>query len=178
MSTTRSDPPQNPAGAFVPPHEYSAAAVEAAREELAAAPNQLRAAVRGLSGDQLEVRYRNWTIRQIVCHLADSHLHSLIRCKWALTEDHPTIKPYFEDRWAELEDGRTGSIDISLGLFEALHAKYVQFIDTLTPEECNRTFFHPESRRTVHLWETFANYAWHSRHHTAQILWIRQKHGW
>src|SRR5947209_1548079 len=101
-------PPQNPAGEYVAEENIG----PERRAELIAvienAPPNLRKTVAGLSQEQLNTRYRHWTIRQIVHHLADSHINSYIRFKWALTEDNPTIKAYYEDRWAELQDSRTG----------------------------------------------------------------------
>ena len=143
-----------------------------------ACPGALRRAVAGLSDAQLDTRYRNWTIRQIVHHLADSHVNSYIRFKWALTEDLPTIKAYDEGRWAALEDSRTGDIQAPLALLEGLHARWVQLLRSMTDEQFGRSFLHPETRKTVSLNAALCYYAWHCRHHTAQITWLRQQHGW
>src|ERR1700758_5637365 len=102
--------PQNPAGAFVPEETYGPTRRAEFIADIEKAPAGLRRAVAGLSEEQLDTRYRNWTLRQIVYHLADSHLHSYIRFKWTLTEEQPTIKPYDEGRWAALEDARRGDI--------------------------------------------------------------------
>src|SRR5881628_2222917 len=102
--------PQNPAGAFVPEENFSTHQRGQFVTVIEAAPAALRKAIAGLSEEQLDTRYRNWTIRQIVHHLADSHVNSYIRFKWALTEEQPTIKAYYEDRWVALHDSRTGDI--------------------------------------------------------------------
>jgi hypothetical protein len=171
-------PPQFPVG----PHEPVAAPDDARRREWIAqieeAPARLRAAVAGLTDTQLDTPYKNWTIRQIVHHLADSHANSYVRFKLALTEDRPTIKPYDEGRWAALADSRTGDVAAPLALFEGLHSRLVQLLHTLTPEQFARTFYHPESQSVVVLNDALSYYAWHGRHHTGQILWLRQAKGW
>ena len=170
--------PDNPAGAFVPEENYSSARRDELITVIENAPNALRAAVAGLSEAQLDTRYRNWTVRQIVHHLADSHVHSYIRFKWALTEDVPTIKAYDEGNWAALVDSRSGDVQVPLALLEGLHARWVQLMRSMTEEQFARAFFHPESRQTVSLNAALCSYAWHCRHHTAQILWLREQHGW
>jgi hypothetical protein len=170
--------PQNPAGVYTPEENYS----PQRRDELIAviedAPAVLRKMVAGLSEDQLDTRYRNWTVRQIVNHLADSHLNSYIRFKWALTEEQPTIKAYDETRWAALEDSRTGDVRVPLALLEGLHARWVHLLRSLTAEQWARSFIHPESGLTVILTGSLCSYAWHCRHHTAQIQWLRDQRGW
>src|SRR5579884_2030774 len=170
--------PQYPAGPFVPDERYSEERRQESITVLEQAPAALRAAVAGLSEEQLDTRYRNWSIRQIVHHMADSHVNSYVRFKLALTEDRPTIKPYDEGRWAALADSRTGDVAAPLLLLEGLHARWVQLLRSLTEEQFARTFFHPESGETVSLADALASYAWHCRHHTAQITWLRQRHGW
>jgi len=145
---------------------------------LEGAPAALQRAVDGLSEDQLDTRYRNWTIRQIVHHLADSHVNSYVRFKWALTEDRPTIKAYDEGRWAALEDSRTGDIRPARALLEGLHARWVQLLRKLSAEQLGRSFLHPETGKTIRLSEALCYYAWHCRHHTGQICWLREQHKW
>jgi uncharacterized damage-inducible protein DinB len=132
----------------------------------------LRKAVNGLSDHQLETKYRNWTIRQIVHHIADSHVNSYIRFKWALTEPTPTIKAYQEADWVELADSRRGDIAPSVQLLEGLHVKWVQLLKLMTDEQFQRSFVHPQTGETVSLWSALNYYPWHCRHHTAQILLI------
>jgi uncharacterized damage-inducible protein DinB len=170
--------PQNPAGPFEPEEPAAPQRHAAFIAAIAGAPAALRQAVAGLSEGQLDTRYRNWTIRQIVHHLADSHVNSYIRFKWALTEDRPTIKAYDEGRWAALADSQEGDIAAPLALLEGLHARWVLLLQSLTEEQFARTFLHPESGEEIPLWRALAYYAWHGRHHTAQITWLRQQHGW
>src|SRR6476620_9464894 len=138
---------------------------------IAAAPEHLRTAVAGLDDAQLDTPYRpgGWTVRQVVHHVPDSHLNAYTRIKLALTEDEPTIKPYEEARWAELPDARTGPIEISLALLEALHRRWVLLLRELQPADFTRQFRHPEHGRAMSLDEVLALYAWHGRHHVAHI---------
>jgi uncharacterized damage-inducible protein DinB len=151
----------------------------ASLDEIANTPLNLRAAVRGLSETQLDTPYRpgGWSVRQVVHHVPDSHLNSYVRFKLALTEDEPTIKPYAEDRWAELADTRTTPIEVSLTMLESLHDRWVRLLRSLTPEEWKRTFRHPELGAMT-LEKTLALYAWHGRHHVAHIAGLRDRNGW
>ena len=148
--------------------------------EIASTPGYLRAAVAGLSPVQLDTPYRDkgWTVRQVVHHLPDSHINAYTRMKLALTEDEPTIKPYEEARWAELPDGRTGPIEVSLTLLECLHRRWVLLLRALRPDDFGRGFRHPEHGRTMSLNESVAMYAWHGRHHVAHITSLRSRMGW
>jgi hypothetical protein len=145
---------------------------------LEGAPAALRRAVAGLSDGQLDTRYHNWTVRQIVHHLADSHVHSYVRFKWALTEERPTIKAYDEDRWVALGDSRAGAVAAPLALLEGLHTRWVQLLRVMSDEQFARSFHHPQSGEVVSLSAALCYYAWHCRHHTGQITWLRQQHGW
>jgi uncharacterized damage-inducible protein DinB len=142
------------------------------------APAVLRRAVSGLSDGQLDTRYRNWTVRQIVHHLADSHVNSYVRFKWALTEEQPTIKAYHEDRWVALEDSRAGAVGAPLALLDGLHACWVQLLRVMSEEQFARSFLHPQSGEVVSLNAALGYYAWHCRHHTGQITWLREQHRW
>jgi uncharacterized damage-inducible protein DinB len=148
--------------------------------EIAAAPDDLRAAVAGLSPGQLDTPYREngWTVRQVAHHLPDSHLNGYTRMKLALTEDEPTIKPYEEARWAELPDARGGDVEVSLALLDALHRRWLLLLRQLTPAEFARRFRHPEHGRSMTLSEALALYAWHGRHHVAHITSLRRRMGW
>jgi uncharacterized damage-inducible protein DinB len=172
------DAPKNPAGVFAPEENYGPQRRDEFIALIETAPAALRNALAGLSEGQLDTPYRNWTIRQIVHHLADSHVNSYIRFKWALTEELPTIKAYDEGRWAALEDSRTGDIRASLTLLEGLHARWVQLLRSLTEGQLARSFLHPETGQTVSLSAALCYYAWHCRHHTAQITWLREQRGW
>jgi len=142
-------------------------------------PERLRAAVAGFNDEQLDTTYREggWTLRQVVHHIGDSHLNAYIRFKLALTEDWPTIKPYDEAAWAALNDSRWLPIDGSLALIDALHARWVALLETMTDDDFRRGFTHPE-RGKVNLALVLAMYDWHSRHHTAHITRTRQSRGW
>ena len=148
-------------------------------DEISATPEKMRAAVSGLSAEQLDTPYRpeGWTVRQVVHHVPESHLHSYIRFKLAITEDEPTIKPYFEDRWAQLPDALVSPIEPSLDLLEALHERWVWFLRSLKDEDFRRTFQHPELG-VVSLNKNVALYAWHGRHHVAHVTALRERMGW
>ena len=143
-------------------------------------PPQLTKLVSKLNDQQLDTPYRpgGWTVRQVVHHLADSHLNSYLRFKWALTESKPVIKMYYEDRWAELHDGRTAPILLSLYLLTSLHAKWVFLLKTLSPNEFQHTFINPESNREISLAEATGIYAWHCVHHFAHINNLRKQLNW
>ncbi|HEX5436063.1 MAG TPA: putative metal-dependent hydrolase [Gemmatimonadaceae bacterium] len=149
-------------------------------DDIARAPAALRAAVQGLSAEQLDTPYRpgGWTVRQLVHHVPDSHLNAYVRCKLALTESEPTIKPYDEARWAELPDSRIVPIDISLAMLDALHVRWVALLRALTPAELERTVRYPEHGRTVTIDEMVGLYAWHGRHHVAHVTALREREGW
>lgn len=173
-----SSPPANPAGEFPAVESYDEAVKRDCIAALRHAPAQLREAVRGLTDSELDTKYKNWTIRQIVHHLADSHVHSYIRFKWTLTEDTPTIKAYEEGDWVQLDDSAHGDIAPALALVEGMHTKWVQVLETMSEAQFARTFVHPQTGNTVSLWEAVNYYPWHCRHHTGQILWLREQHGW
>jgi uncharacterized damage-inducible protein DinB len=148
--------------------------------EIRRLPADLREAVRGLSAEQLGTPYREggWTVRQVVHHLADSHMNSLTRFKLTLTEENPTIKPYREAAWAELADAVTLPVETSLQLLDALHERWIVLLESLSAEDYQRTFFHPESGQTVKLDYNVGIYAWHGRHHVAHITSLRERMGW
>ena len=142
-------------------------------------PERLRAAIAGLSDAQLDTPYREggWTVRQVVHHVADSHMMAFTRCKLALTEDWPTITPYDEAAWANLPDSRLLTVDVSLALIEALHARWVALLESLSEEDFRKGYNHPERGREM-LVKMLAMYDWHSRHHTAHITSLRARQGW
>jgi uncharacterized damage-inducible protein DinB len=168
-----------PAGRFQAPTTISADDRVRLIEEIAQLPQRLRAAVEGLSDAQLATPYREggWTVRQVVHHLADSHMNSFVRFKLALTEDAPTIKPYKEAAWAETQDARNAPLDPSLALIEGLHERWVALLKSLGDSEYQRVFRHPE-RGEMRLDVNLALYAWHCRHHLAHIESLRRRMGW
>jgi len=167
-----------PIGKFEPVAEVSQTLRMQWIDDIAKAPGLVRAAVAGLNGQQLDTPYRpeGWTVRQVVHHLPDSHLNAYTRFKLALTEDEPTIKPYAEDRWAKLEDGRTAPIDVSLELLDSLHRRWVLMLRSMPPADFSRKFRHPELG-ILTLDKTLGIYAWHGRHHTAHITSLRERTG-
>ena len=148
-------------------------------DDIASAPANLRAAVKSLSDAQLDTPYRDggWTVRQVVHHVPDSHMNSYVRFKLALTEDDPTIKPYFEDRWAQLADTKATPIEVSLAMLDLLHDRWLRLLRSLGPEDWKRTFRHPEMGPMT-LDKTLALYAWHGKHHVAHVTELRRRNGW
>lgn len=124
-----------------------------------------------LTSVELKYKYRpnGWNIQQIVHHSADSHLNSFIRFKLTLTEDKPRIRPYFEDRWAELPDTLSASITDSIKIIEGLHSRWTILLKNLSVDDLERTFFHPEANKVISLKENIGIYAWHCKHHLEHI---------
>jgi uncharacterized damage-inducible protein DinB len=168
-----------PVGPFNFPGAISDEERQALIDQIAATPERMRAAVAGLDDQQIDTPYRpgGWTVRQVVHHVPESHLNSYTRFKLAITEEVPTIKPYYEDRWAELDDARSAPIELSLNLLEALHERWVWFLRTLKGSDFQRTFRHPELG-IVSLDKNIALYAWHGRHHVAHVTSLRERLGW
>jgi uncharacterized damage-inducible protein DinB len=151
----------------------------AAIDAIAAAPAGLRAAVRGLNDAQLDTPYRpeGWTVRQLVHHVADSHMNAYTRFRLALTEDTPTIKPYDEKSWAELPDMRALPVEISLDLLDRLHERLVYMLRHTPDASYSRTLNHPENG-PMSLDALLGVYAWHGRHHTAHVTALRERMKW
>ena len=170
---------QYPVGRFTVPGTVTPDAIARAIEEIAALPDAMRAAVQGLTAAQRETPYRDggWTVREVVHHVADSHMHAYIRVKFALTEESPTIRPYDEAAWTLLPDVVALPMDVSLSLIDGIHARWVSCIRGLDAVQLVRPFVHPEmgpQRIDVSL----LRYAWHGRHHTAHITALRARSGW
>jgi DinB superfamily len=148
-------------------------------QEIAALPTHLGEAVGGLDEQQLDTPYRpqGWTVRQVVHHLADSHMNAFSRFRLALTESEPTIKPYDEKTWAELADSRLEPVASSLALLEGLHRRWITMLESLSDTDFARTFRHPEVG-TLRLDTYLATYGWHCRHHVAHITSLRRRSGW
>ena len=127
-----------PIGKFTLPAAFTPELRRQHVAEIAACPRELRRAVAGLTQAQLDTPYRDggWTVRQVVHHVPDSHMNAYIRHKLAATEDLPTIRPYREAAWAELPDGKSGDIEVSLQLLEAVHERWHRFLTALAPAEC------------------------------------------
>ena len=170
--------PRYPIGKFDKPAVITPLDRSNAIASLAELPEQLRNAVDGLDGAQLATPYREggWTVRQLVHHIADSHMNAFIRMRLALTEDWPTIKPYDEKAWALLHDS-VAPVEWSLELVESLHARWAMLLQSLKDDQWARGYRHPESG-DVSLDVAALMYAWHSRHHVAHITHLRAKEGW
>ena len=168
-----------PIGRFQAPTEISEEQRAAWIGEVELLPQELTKAVTGLQEGKLDTAYRTggWTVRQVIHHLADSHMNSYVRFRLAMTEDSPTIKPYHEAAWAELADAKAAPAEVSLHLLGALHARWVLLWLSLQSDDMARTFVHPE-RGAMRLDYALGLYAWHGRHHVAQITALRQRGGW
>jgi hypothetical protein len=155
--------------------EERSAAIEGIRQ----LPKNLRSAVAGWSEEQLETPYRpgGWTVRQLVHHVADSHMNAYSRVRLALTEDWPVIFAYQENRWAELEDARAGVVTTSLDLLDALHIRWVRLFSSLPEQDWKRGYTHPEYGRQS-LEQVIIQYDWHGRHHTAHVTQLSKRMGW
>jgi hypothetical protein len=153
-----------------------AASITAIRE----APALMRAAVHGLSDAQLNTPYRpgGWTLRQVAHHVPESHMNAYIRFKLGITEDKPTIKAYNEDAWSKLPDVGRVPVATSLALLDALHARWVTLLETMTAEQYARPVFHPEYKRELSLDYLLQMYAWHGRHHAAHVTGLRSREKW
>ena len=169
-----------PIGQFDCPHTISSDHIESWISILEYFPIRLENLVKDLSNDQLDTHYRpdGWTIRQVIHHLSDSHHHSYTRFKWALTEDKPVIKAYYEERWAELFDSKKAPIDMSLLHLKAIHAKLVYLLKGLSEDHLNKCFVHPETQSDVVLKKNIGIYAWHSNHHYSHIENLIKRNKW
>ncbi|MCF8714972.1 bacillithiol transferase BstA [Joostella atrarenae] len=143
-------------------------------------PEKLESLVEDFDDGQLDTQYRpeGWTVRQLIHHLADSHMNSYIRFKWALTEDKPIIKAYYEDRWADLGDSLDGDIEMSLYLLEGLHKRWAYLLKHLSEDQLQRKLIHPENNKETTLKELIGVYAWHCKHHYAHIEELTIREDW
>ncbi|MFM2339026.1 MAG: hypothetical protein RL115_2219 [Bacteroidota bacterium] len=179
MQTTTTDP-RYPIGKYEP-QPFS---IEQKIEWLADIkflPLHLEASLLNLDELQLQTPYRDggWTVHQLVHHVADSHMNAYIRFKLGLTEDNPTIKPYDENKWAQLPDVQKLPVNMSVTILHALHARWYETLKHLSDNDWNnRTVFHPEHKKTMRLWFLLGMYAWHGKHHVAHITSLREKAGW
>lgn len=178
MSAAVSDP-RYPIGKYEP-QPYSASLREQWEADIRFLPAALENAILNLDEAQLDTPYRDggWTIRQLVHHVADSHINAYCRFKLALTEENPTIKPYDEGKWAELIDTKNIPVNVSLTLLHAVHTRWYEIVRNMSEAGYQRTLFHPESKKTFTLWHMLGMYSWHSRHHTAHITVLREKMKW
>lgn len=169
-----------PIGKSEIPKDISSEDIKRWITDISELPEKLTKAVNPLSKKQLDTRYRpeGWTLKQLVHHIADSHMNGLLRFKWALTEDEPTIKVYNEKSFAELYDSTLAPVDISLDFIRALHARWVILLENMSSSDFERTFVHPQSGTRFKLKEMLAHYSWHGRHHFAHLSNLLKNKGW
>ncbi len=160
-----------PIGKFQPQTKISDQNIDLYIETIKNFPSRLKNLLENWTDEQLDTTYREggWTVRQLVHHVSDSHMQAFSRFKLALTEDNPTVKPYLEAKWAELQDSRHAPVKPALQILSGLHQKWAQLLRSMTNKDFNKTFYHPEHDRNISLKETLALYAWHSDHHFAHI---------
>jgi hypothetical protein len=169
-----------PIGKFITPEVYTTDYLSERIQEIADFPALLKKEVSQLSDEQLDTPYRDggWTIRQVTHHCADSHMNCFIRLKWALTEDTPTIKFYYEDLWGEMVDNTKMPIESTLALLEGLHFRLAYLMNSLSASDLNKSFIHPEHNASFQIKEIIGTYAWHGLHHLAQITELKKRKGW
>jgi hypothetical protein len=143
-------------------------------------PSLLEMAIENMDDKQLSTPYRDggWTVKQVVHHVADSHMNAYIRMKLGLTENNPAIKPYEEGLWANLADVSVVPINISITLLYALHTRWHAALLNLPADAWKRTVFHPEHKKEMSLWFLLGSYSWHGRHHVAHITSLKERRGW
>lgn len=168
-----------PIGRYKKPQSFSKEDIQQWIADIQSFPERLKKETLYLSEEQLDTQYRpeGWTIRQVIHHCCDSHMNSVIRFKLALTEDQPIVKPYAEDKWAELTDSHMEIIS-ALNLIEGLHARWIVLLKSLSENDFKRGFIHPEHGREIFLYENTALYAWHSNHHLAHITELKKRKNW
>ncbi|MBX2910685.1 MAG: putative metal-dependent hydrolase [Cyclobacteriaceae bacterium] len=168
-----------PIGPFKGKDTYEAEELDAFIQRIASLPDRLAKEVDDMTIQQLDTPYREggWTVRQVIHHLADSHINAYVRMKWTLTEDTPLIKAYDEKAWAETEETKQDPLT-SLVLLKALHARWAQLMKSFTAKDLKREFTHPETRKNQSLGKLIALYAWHGDHHLAHITSLKKKKGW
>jgi len=140
--------------------------------EIETYPTRLREATESLTDEQLDTTYRpeGWTLRQVVHHVADSHINAYTRFKLAMTEKRPIIKPYLEDRWAELPEAKNAPIEVSLNILDGIHARWATALRGLSKQDRKRTLIHPEADKDFVIDSMIGMYVWHGNHHLGHIL--------
>jgi uncharacterized damage-inducible protein DinB len=161
-----------PIGEYLYPGKAGADQVKLWIDSIEHFPQQLIDVVINLSEEQLEIHYRpgGWTVRQVIHHVADSHVNAYTRIKLTLTENTPIIRPYNEEKWAELPEAKSGSIHISLDILKSIHQRMVLTLRALNIEDFERKYIHPTANKELTLSYLLGNYAWHGQHHLAHIL--------
>ena len=177
---TKNESLRYPIGKFSFPQEISRQDIAGYIETISSFPGNLISATRKLKDSQLDTPYREggWTLRQLIHHCADSHLNAFVRFKLAMTENHPTIKPYNQDAWANLPDAKGEDITASIHLLEALHYRWLTLLQSMKASDFQRTFHHPEMKKDISLDQNLSLYAWHCKHHLAHILTLKERESW
>ncbi len=168
-----------PIGKFIAKESYTPEEVKNFISRIESLPKKMEKAIEGLSDTQLDIPYREggWTVRQVIHHVADSHMNAYIRIKWTLTENTPIIKAYNEKLWAETPETKL-TPTLSLTLLSALHAKLVALTSRLQEEDLSKKFIHPDSKKEVRLDQLLGMYAWHGVHHLTHIIALSEKMKW
>lgn len=169
-----------PIGRFQKKDQYSEDEIKSNIQIISALPSKFMNLLGGWDEEKLDTPYRpdGWTIRQLIHHVADSHMNAYIRFRLALTEDSPTIKPYKEDLWAELPDAQSAQIDLSLQLMKYLHLRWVLLLNSMDESDLARTYVHPDTGHATTLAQVIATYAWHSEHHYQHAFTLAQRNHW
>ena len=180
MITEELDELKYPIGKEQIPEKITSVEIQKWITDISELPLKLKQAASDLSREQLDTPYRpeGWTLKQLIHHIADSHMSALLRFKWALTEDEPTIKAYDQNAFAELYDSRLTPIEISLDLISALHGKWVILLENMSMSDFEKTFVHPETGYRFTLKESLGHYSWHGRHHYAHLHNLLERKGW
>ena len=168
-----------PIGRFTAQQTHTNEEVDAFIQRIETLPEKLETAIQGLSDQQLDTPYREggWTVRQVVHHVADSHMNAYIRVKWMLTEDTPVIKAYNEKLWAETGEVKA-TPELSILLIKALHAKWSTLLKSLDSVQLQKEFIHPDTKKNVSLHNLMGMYAWHGEHHLAHITELKKRMHW
>lgn len=169
-----------PIGEFQSQESYSAADIKSNIQVISALPSKFINLLGNWDDHRLDTPYRpdGWTVRQLIHHVADSHINAYTRCRLAMTEDNPVIKPYEEHLWAELPDAKTAQVELSLQLLRYVHLRWVLLLNSLDENDLARTYFHPGSQKSFRLDEVIANYAWHSEHHYQHAFRLAKRNNW
>lgn len=166
-----------PIGKYKPhPAAYTEEEIREAISRIAAVPSAIEEVTQHFSDKHFDTPYRpdGWTARQVLHHLPDSHMNAYVRFKWTLTENKPVIKAYDEKLWAETPEAKQDP-RMSLNLLKALHIKWVALMESLTPEDLQKEYIHPETKRNIRLDQMIGLYAWHGNHHLGHLKIVAEK---
>jgi hypothetical protein len=159
-----------PIGKFTARDSYSTEELQHCIERIENLPREIEKVINSMTVKQLDTPYREggWTARQVVHHMADSHMNAYIRFKWSITEPTPTIKAYDEKAWAETPETKLDPV-ISIEILKALHVKWSALLRRLSPADFQKEFMHPDTKKYMRLDRITAMYAWHGEHHFGHL---------